>query len=59
MSTHYADIRHNPGEEGMTTAEYAVGTVGATSIAGILVWLAQQDWFKDMISALFKKIFRL
>ena len=44
-------------EAGMATAEYAVGTVAATSLAGILVWLAQQDWVKEGIVAIFKAIF--
>ncbi|VEI13153.1 DUF4244 domain-containing protein [Trueperella bialowiezensis] len=45
-------------ESGMVSAEYAVGTVATTSIAGILVWLAQQDWFRDGIAAIFKMIFK-
>ena len=32
------------GEEGMATAEYAVGTVAATSFAGIILWLVKQPW---------------
>ncbi|MBP3223090.1 MAG: DUF4244 domain-containing protein [Actinomycetaceae bacterium] len=44
-------------EDGMTTAEYAVGTVGATGIAGILIWLVQQDWFKELIGNVFRNIF--
>lgn len=44
-------------ESGMVSAEYAVGTVATTSIAGILVWLAQQDWFREGIAAIFRMIF--
>lgn len=44
-------------EAGMATAEYAIGTVAATSIAGILVWLSKQDWLKEGIVAIFKAIF--
>lgn len=43
----------------MVSAEYAVGTVATTGIAGILVWLAQQDWFRDGIAGIFKLIFNL
>lgn len=50
-------IFDNSGEAGMATAEYAIGTVAATSLAGILVWLAQQDWVKEGIVAIFKAIF--
>lgn len=46
-------------ESGMVSAEYAVGTVATTGIAGILVWLAQQDWFRDGIAGIFKLIFNL
>ena len=47
------------GEAGMATAEYAIGTVAATSLAGILVWLVQQDWVKDGLVAIFKAIFNV
>ena len=46
-------------ESGMTTAEYAVGTIGATGIAGLLIWLVQQDWFKDLIGGIFKNALSL
>lgn len=44
-------------ESGMVSAEYAVGTVATTSIAGILIWLVQQDWFRQGIAEIFKRIF--
>ena len=43
-------------DRGMVTAEYALGTVATTGIAGILIWLSQQDWLKEAISAIFKII---
>lgn len=49
----------NSSEAGMATAEYAVGTVAATSIAGILIWLSKQEWLKEGIAAIFKAIFNL
>ncbi|USR79312.1 DUF4244 domain-containing protein [Arcanobacterium pinnipediorum] len=49
----------NSVESGMVSAEYAVGTIATTSIAGILIWIAQQDWFKELFIALFKFIFEL
>lgn len=45
-----SDFAHN--ELGMTTAEYAVGTLGACSIAAILIKLAQTAWFGDLIKSL-------
>ena len=52
-------IFDDSGEAGMATAEYAVGTVAATSFAGILVWLFKQDWVKDAIVSIFEAIFNL
>ena len=43
-------------EAGMVTAEYALGTVATTGIAGILIWLSQQEWLKDAIAEIFKLI---
>lgn len=43
-------------EDGMVTAEYALGTVATTSIAGILIWLSQQEWLKEAIASIFKLI---
>ncbi|AZR01462.1 DUF4244 domain-containing protein [Trueperella pyogenes] len=45
-------------ESGMVSAEYAVGTVATTSIAGLLIWIIQQDWFRDGLVAIFKLIFK-
>ena len=44
-------------EDGMVSAEYAVGTVATTGIAGLLVWLARQDWLREGLAAIFKSIF--
>ena len=46
-------------EAGMATAEYAVGTVAASSLAGLLVWLFDQDWVRSMLSDLFRGIFTI
>ncbi|MDF1704779.1 MAG: DUF4244 domain-containing protein [Aeromicrobium sp.] len=43
-------------ERGMTTSEYAVGTVGACTVGGVLVQIAQSDWFNSMIKGVFEKI---
>lgn len=59
MNKEFLTFGAQSSEEGMTTAEYAVGTVGATGIASILLWLSKQDWFKDLIADFFKSIFRL
>lgn len=46
-------------EAGMATAEYAVGTVAATSLGGILVWIFEQEWFRDLVSGIFRDIFSM
>ncbi len=46
-------------ESGMATAEYAVGTMAASSFAGIILWLVQQPWVKDAIEGIFKSIFKM
>lgn len=43
-------------EEGMTTAEYAVGTVGACGFAGVLVRLLTSDWAQGLLTDLFDKV---
>ncbi len=43
-------------ESGMTTAEYTVGTLGACSVAGVLLKLAQSEWFGDLVKDLLEKI---
>lgn len=36
-------------EQGMTTAEYAVGTLGACTVGGVLVKVGQSEWFGDLV----------
>lgn len=43
-------------EDGMTTAEYAVGTVGACTIGGVLVKVGQSEWFGEIVKGLIEKI---
>lgn len=37
------------GERGMSTSEYAVGTLGACTIGGVLVKIGQSDWFGELV----------
>lgn len=43
-------------EAGMTTAEYTVGTLGACSVAAVLIKIAQTEWFGDLIKGLLGNI---
>ncbi|HZK36469.1 MAG TPA: DUF4244 domain-containing protein [Aeromicrobium sp.] len=43
-------------ELGMSTAEYAVGTVGACTIGGVLVKVGQSEWFGELVRDVFEKI---
>ena len=36
-------------EEGLTTAEYAVGTVAVAGLGGVLIKLLTGDWAMDII----------
>lgn len=58
MSKQLTRISRKQGEAepGMVTAEYALGTVATTGIAGILIWLSQQEWLREAIVEIFKLI---
>lgn len=43
-------------ERGMATSEYAVGTVGACGIAGILYELANSDFFTNLLQDVVGKV---
>ena len=36
-------------DQGMTTAEYAVGTLGACTVGGVLVKVGQSEWFGELV----------
>lgn len=52
VSTH----THLTNEDGMTTAEYAVGTVGACGFGGILYELLTSDFGQTILTGLFDKV---
>jgi Protein of unknown function (DUF4244) len=52
-----ASIKAGPGQQGYTTAEYAVGTVAATGFACTL-WVLS-PWFYQLLLAIFDLVFRL
>lgn len=39
-------------ERGMTTAEYAVGTVASCGFAGLLITLLKSDWATSLIQSI-------
>ncbi len=43
-------------DAGMSTAEYAVGTVGACTIGSVLVKVGQSEWFGDLVRDVIEKI---
>lgn len=43
-------------EWGMSTAEYAVGTVGACTVGGVLVKVGQSEWFGSLVQDVISKI---
>jgi hypothetical protein len=46
-------------DAGMTTAEYAVGTVGACGFAGLLYQLLTSDFGRQLLQHLFDKVLTL
>jgi Protein of unknown function (DUF4244) len=42
-------------ELGMSTAEYAVGTVGACGFGGLLYELLTSDWAQALLQSIFEK----
>ena len=59
MNAHsgFLGIDEQSNEAGMATAEYAIGTVTATGVAGVLWWLINQEWFRNGMKTLLGKIF--
>ena len=43
-------------EEGMTTAEYAVGTVSACGFGGLLYQLLTSDFGQNLLEGIFNKV---
>lgn len=46
-------------ERGHATAEYAIGTIGAAGLAGVLVQLAGGDWFYDLVESIVRLAYGL
>ena len=44
-------------EDGMTTAEYAVGTVATCGLGGLFYQLVTSDWFQTALETLFERAF--
>jgi hypothetical protein len=45
------------GQRGMTTAEYAVGSVAVATGGGTLIWLLQQEWFRKLMQTIIEALF--
>ena len=59
ITTRLNAIRRARDEAGMTTAEYAVGTVGACGFAGLLYQLLTSDFGTKLLTGLFDKVLEL
>ena len=46
------------GDSGAATAEYAVVTVAAAGLGGILIKLLTSDWFLEIIKSIFEVVIR-
>lgn len=56
FAPHVAPARRRRDERGMTTAEYAVGTVSACSFAGILYTILTSDFGRSLLEGLLNKV---
>jgi hypothetical protein len=52
-------LAHVEGDAGMTTAEYAVGTVAACGFSGILYKVVTSPQVLDLVKGVIEKAFRL
>jgi hypothetical protein len=50
-------IRLRDNEQGMSTAEYAVGTVAVCGLGGVLIKLLSSDKFADLLWTVISKAF--
>lgn len=50
-------IRLRGDEQGMTTAEYAVGTVAVAGLGGVLIKLLSSDQFQNLLWQVLSKAF--
>jgi len=44
-------------EDGMSTAEYAVGTVAVTGLGGLLLKLLTSTWFYELLQRIIERAF--
>ena len=49
-------VRKVKSEDGMSTAEYAMGTVAVAGIGGVIIKLLQEEWFRKLVMDLITKI---
>ena len=55
MKSKLRELRRN--EEGMTTAEYAVGTIAAAGLGGVLIKLLMSQEVQDLIWKIIQQAF--
>ena len=61
LSARYVTVRQHQGlrpDAGAATAEYAVVTVAAAGLGGILIKLLTSDWFQDVIKTILETVIR-
>ncbi len=54
----HRDARPRRRDDGMTTAEYAVGTVAVAGLGGLLLKLLTSDWFWSILQRIFTWAFQ-
>ena len=57
LSARYVTVRRGlHSDTGAATAEYAVVSIAAAGLGGLLIKLLQSDWFTGILSSLLQKI---
>lgn len=56
MRTLIRRIRPRRGEAGLTTAEYAVGTLGVCTVGGLIAEVGKSEWFGKLVQDLLSNI---
>jgi hypothetical protein len=56
LAAHITTAVASRGDEGMTTAEYAVGTVSACGFAGVLYKILTSSWGESLLQGILDKV---
>lgn len=59
MASGLVRIGERRGQRGMTTAEYAVGTVATVTIVGVLITILNNEEFRKMLGTIMAELIKM